>query len=109
MKIHSYLYFVVVLLLLKPAMLFSQNIEMRFCKELARHHINPPIPPDLLPEVNDNGSLTIIPKRHEKLKKYIKETHLVNFEIPRTSFMSTTSNSSRPTPDNQTDPASIEK
>ena len=32
-------------------------IERRFCRELARHRINPPVPHYLLPQVNDDGSL----------------------------------------------------
>jgi len=86
-----------------------RNTEMEFCEELARHRINPPIPHSLLPEVNEDGSLTIDPERHEQLVNYINRTHLVDFEIPRTPFMTNTSNSDRPTPENQTDPAAIEK
>ncbi len=86
-----------------------QEIEMQFCKELARHRVNPPIPHSLQPQVNDDGSLTIIPEKHEKLRKYIEETNLVDFEIPRAKFMTSTSNSSSPTPENQTDPIAIEK
>jgi len=86
-----------------------QDIEMRFCREMARHRINPPIPHSLLPEVNDDGSLTIIAERHKKLKQYIDDTHLVDFEVPRAPFMTNTSNSPRPTPANQTDPVAIER
>ncbi len=86
-----------------------QDIELQFCKELAKHRVNPPIPHSLLPQVNDDGSLTIIPEKHEKLKMYIEETHLVDFEVSRTKFMTNTSNSSSPTPENQTDPIAIEK
>ena len=86
-----------------------RDIEMRFCKEIARHRINPPVPHSLLPEVNEDGSITILPERHEKLAKYIKETHLVDFEVPRAPFMTNTSNSPLPTPENQTDPLAIEK
>ena len=86
-----------------------RNTEMEFCEELARHRINPPIPHSLLPEVNEDGSLTIDPERHEQLVNYMNRTHLVDFEIPRTPFMTNTSNSDRPTPANQTDPVAIEK
>ncbi len=86
-----------------------KEIEMRFCKELARCRVNPPIPHSLLPEINDDGSITIIPERHEKLKKYIEEVHLMDFEVPRAPFMTSTSNSPRPTPADQTDPVAIEK
>jgi hypothetical protein len=86
-----------------------KEIELRFCKEMAKHRINPPIPHSLLPEVNEDGSITIIPEKHEKLVKYVEQTNLVDFEVPRTPFMSNTSNSTRPTPENQTDPVAIEK
>ena len=86
-----------------------EDIEMRFCKEMARHRINPPIPHSLLPEVNEDGSITIDPEKHEKLAIYVEETNLLDFEIPRTPFMSNTSNSTRPTPENQTDPVAIKK
>ncbi len=84
-------------------------IERRFCKELANCRISPPIPSYLLPEVNDDGSLTIIPERHKKLKQYIDEMHLADFEIPRSKFISNTSNSTNPIPANQTDPQAIKK
>jgi len=87
----------------------SHEIEMLYCKELARCRVNPPIPHSLMPEVNDDGSLTIIPEKHEKLVQYIEETHLVDFEVARTPFMSNTSNSDNPTPKNQTDPVAFEK
>ncbi len=86
-----------------------RNTEMEFCEELARHRINPPIPHSLLPAVKEDGSLTIDPERHKELVNYIERTHLVDFEIPRTPFMTNTSNSDRPTPENQTDPEAIEK
>jgi len=86
-----------------------REIERRFCDELAKHRINPPIPGYLLPEVNEDGSLTIIPERHEKLKQYIEETHLLDFEVPRAPFMTSTSNSKLPTPKSQTDPIAIRK
>ncbi len=86
-----------------------EEIEMRFCKELAKCRVNPPIPRSLLPVVNGDGSITIIPERHEKLKKYIEEVHLADFEVPRAPFMTSTSNSPRPTPPDQTDPVAIEK
>ena len=86
-----------------------REIEKRFCLALARHRINPPIPHHLLPQVNDDGSLTILPERHKKLVQYIKETHLRDFEVPRAPFMSSTSNSPRATPESQTDPVAIEK
>jgi hypothetical protein len=86
-----------------------REIEMHFCRELAKHRVNPPIPHSLLPEVNEDGSLTIDQEKHERLRQYIEETHLVDFEVPRASFMTNTSNSPLATPDNQSDPVAIEK
>ena len=86
-----------------------REIEMEFCRELARHRVNPPIPHSLLPVVNEDGSLTIDPERHENLRQYIEETNLADFEVPRAPFMTNTSNSPLPTPDNQSDPVAIEK
>jgi len=86
-----------------------QQIEERFCKSLAKHRINPPIPKHLLPLVNNDGSLKIIPSRDKALKKYIEETHLVDFEIPRAKFIKNTSNSFAPIPESQTDPVAIQK
>jgi hypothetical protein len=86
-----------------------KNTEMAYCEELARHRVNPPIPHSLLPEVNQDGSISIDPDRHKELADYIERTHLVDFEVPRTPFMTNTSNSDRPTPANQTDPVAIAK
>lgn len=86
-----------------------EQIEERFCKSLAKHRINPPIPKHLLPLVNDDGSLEIIPSRDKALKKYIEETHLVDFEIPRAKFIKNSSNNFAPIPKSQTDPVAIEK
>ncbi|MBN2315591.1 MAG: DUF4091 domain-containing protein [Sedimentisphaerales bacterium] len=63
-----------------------KQIEMRYCQAMAEHRINPPIPHDLLPEVNDDGSLTIVPERHQALKKFMDEFHVTDFEIPRSYF-----------------------
>ncbi|MBS0001126.1 MAG: DUF4091 domain-containing protein [Cyclobacteriaceae bacterium] len=86
-----------------------RNTEIAYCEELARHRVNPPIPHSLLPEVNEDGSIIIDPDRHQQLADYVERTHLVDFEVPRTPFMTNTSNSDRPTPENQTDPVAIEK
>ena len=86
-----------------------RDIEMRFCKELASCRIEPPVPSYLLPEVNDDGSLSIDPDRTKKLKDYINQVHISAFEIPRSKFMSSSSNSTSPIPENQTDPAAISK
>ena len=63
-----------------------REIEMRYCRAMAEHRLNPPIPDYLLPEVNKDGSLTISPERHEALKKYLAELHVADFEIPRAPF-----------------------
>ena len=63
-----------------------KQIERRYCQAMAEHRINPPIPDDLLPEVNDDGSLKITPGRHQALTKFIAEFHVTDFEIPRSRF-----------------------
>ena len=63
-----------------------KQIEMRYCRAMAEHRINPPIPDYLLPEVNGDGSLNIVPERHEALKEFIAGFHVTDFEIPRTRF-----------------------
>jgi len=63
-----------------------KQIEMRYCQAMAEHRINPPIPHHLLPQVNDDGSLKIIPERHKALKEFITKLHVTDFEIPRASF-----------------------
>jgi hypothetical protein len=63
---------------------------------LADHRINPPIPESLMPEVKPDGSLNIIPERHEALKKYMQDLHVTDFEIPRAPFQDmTTTNRSK--------------
>jgi hypothetical protein len=62
------------------------EIERRYCQMMADHHINPPIPESLMPEVNRDGSLKIIPSRHEALKKYIEDLHVTDFDIPTAPF-----------------------
>ena len=63
-----------------------EDIEMRYCRAMAEHRLNPPIPHHLLPEVNDDGSLAIVPERHEALKDFIAEHHVTDLEIPRAPF-----------------------
>jgi hypothetical protein len=63
-----------------------REIEMRYCEELAKHRLNPPVPESLLPEVNDDGSLTIIPERHNELKDFINRYHVSDFRIPSAPF-----------------------
>jgi len=74
----------------------SREIEMRYCQMMADHRINPPIPESLMPEINPDGSIKIIPERHEALKKYIQDLHVTDFEIPRAPFKDmTTANRSK--------------
>ena len=73
-----------------------REIEMRYCQAMAEHRINPPIPSHLLPEVNDDGSLNVIPQRHEALKKFISELHVTDFEIPRVRFARLPSSTLKP-------------
>jgi hypothetical protein len=63
-----------------------KQIEMRYCRAMSEHRINPPIPSYMLPQVNDDGSLTIIPERHTALKEFIAKFHVTDFEIPRARF-----------------------
>ena len=86
-----------------------RKTELAFCEELAMHRVNPPIPHSLLPKVNPDGSITIDPEVDQQLIEYVQRVNLVDFEIPRTPFMTNTSNSDRPTPQNQTDPEAVEK
>ena len=73
-----------------------KQIEMGYCQAMAEHRINPPIPQYLLPEVNDDGSLTIVPERHQALKKFIDEFHVTDFEIPRSRFARLPSSTLKP-------------
>jgi hypothetical protein len=63
-----------------------REIEMRFCRAMAEHRLNPPIPHHLLPEAQSDGSLSIVPERHEALKQFLAELHVTDFEIPRAPF-----------------------
>ena len=63
-----------------------QQIESRYCRAMAEHRLNPPIPHHLLPEVAGDGSLKIVPERHEALKQFIAQLHVTDFEIPRAPF-----------------------
>jgi len=65
-----------------------EQIEMRYCRSMADHRINPPIPRRLLPEVDSDGSLKIIPDRHKELKEFIEKFHVTDFSIPRAPFFS---------------------
>ncbi len=63
-----------------------RQIEMRYCRAMAEHRLTPPIPAHLLPEVGRDGSLEIVPERHEALKQFLAELHVTHFEIPRAPF-----------------------
>jgi hypothetical protein len=63
-----------------------KQIEMRYCRAMSEHRINPPIPSYMLPQVNDDGSLKIIPERHAALKEFIAKFHVTDFQIPRARF-----------------------
>ena len=63
-----------------------RQIESRYCRAMAEHRLNPPIPHHLLPEVAGDGSLKIVPERHEALKQFIAQLHVTDFEIPRAPF-----------------------
>ncbi len=64
-----------------------KQIEMRYCQAMSNHRINPPIPHRLLPGVNNDGSLNIIPERAKGLKEFIDKFHVTDFEIPRAPFV----------------------
>ena len=62
------------------------EIEMNYCKAMAEHRINPPIPHNLLPKVNNDGSLTIVPERHKALTEFMDKLNVTDFQIPRARF-----------------------
>ena len=72
------------------------NIELNYCRMMADHRINPPIPESFMPEVNPDGSIKIIPERHQMLKKFLDDLHVTDFMIPRAPFRDiTTTNRSK--------------
>jgi len=73
-----------------------RTIELRYCRAMAEHRLNPPIPGHLLPEVERDGSLRITPERDEALKKFMREFHARDFEIPRAPFARLRVSASRP-------------
>ncbi len=73
-----------------------KQIEMQYCRTMAEHRINPPIPDHLLPSVNDDGSLRIDPQKHEALRKFISELHVTDFDIPRARFARLPSSTLKP-------------
>ena len=62
------------------------NIELSYCKMMAAHRINPPIPSGFMPEVKPDGTLKIIPARHQMLKKFLEELHVTDFMIPNAPY-----------------------
>lgn len=58
-----------------------KNIEMNYCKMFTEHRLNPPFPRRLLPIMQENGSLKVIPEHHQELKSFIDEFHVTDFEI----------------------------
>ena len=63
-----------------------RKIEMNYCDVFSEHRITPPIPKSLLPQANENGSLTITPERHAQLQEFIKKHKIREFEIPRIRY-----------------------
>ncbi|NOX56861.1 MAG: DUF4091 domain-containing protein, partial [Planctomycetes bacterium] len=55
-------------------------IERRYCEELARHRICPPIPSHLYPAVGKDGRIDPS-KTHDELARYIRELHVNSFAI----------------------------
>ena len=68
----------------------AHDIELNYCRMMAGHRINPPIPSDYLPEVNPDGTLRIMPERHEKLRNFINDLHVTDFQIPNAPFRDVT-------------------
>jgi len=60
-----------------------KKIEMEYCRIYTEHRLNPPFPHYLMPEMSTDGSLKIIPERHNELKKFIEDFNVSDFEIPR--------------------------
>ena len=60
-----------------------REIEMNYCQMFSEHRMNPPLPRSIIPAMKEDGSLDIIPERHQKLKEYIEKLHVTDFEIPR--------------------------
>jgi hypothetical protein len=74
----------------------ARQIEMRYCQALAEHRLNPPLPRHLLPDVKPDGSLTIVPERHEALKRFMADLHVTDFQIPNAPFVRLPSSTQRP-------------
>ncbi|MEN6406914.1 MAG: glycoside hydrolase domain-containing protein [Thermoguttaceae bacterium] len=63
-----------------------REIEARYCQAMAEHRLNPPIPQHLLPKVNSDGSLTILPERHKALRKFMDDLHVTDIQVPCPRF-----------------------
>ncbi len=80
----------------KPNTERALNIELNYCKMMAAHRLNPPIPESFMPQVGPDGKLKIIPERHAMLKKFLEDLHVTDFMIPKAPFREmTTTNRSR--------------
>ncbi len=66
----------------KPGSGEYRELEMRYCRMMAANRINPPVPASLLPEMNEDGSLKIIPERTQALKRFIEDLHVTDFSVP---------------------------
>jgi hypothetical protein len=62
------------------------EIELNYCKMMADHRINPPIPESFMPRVNPDGTLKIIPESHMMLKKFLEDLHVTDFQIPNAPY-----------------------
>ncbi|NQT13281.1 MAG: DUF4091 domain-containing protein [Planctomycetes bacterium] len=72
------------------------EIELAYCRAMAEHRINPPLPRHLLPEVKADGSLNVVPERHAALVQFMNELNVTDFEIPRAPFARLPSSTLRP-------------
>ncbi len=70
----------------KPGSDEFREIEARYCRAMAQHRINPPLPSHLLPQANPDGSLQIDPERHAALREFMAELNVTDFQIPRSPF-----------------------
>lgn len=62
------------------------DIVMNYTQMFSDHRLNPPLPRSLMPVMNNDGSLSINEDNHDKLKKFIEDFHVTDFEIPRPSI-----------------------
>ena len=60
-----------------------KEIEKRYNSIYTEHRINPPFPHRIMPEMKEDGSLNIVPEKHEELVRFMKEYKVADFEIPR--------------------------